>query len=79
MLASGAYLKRLAEEGGRDEGAVHIGYHALHALPVHVAIVDSIEVIGLPGVVEGEIYCVIEMPEYVNVIEPHLQVDAMTE
>ena len=38
-----------------------------------------LEEVGLPGVVEGEIYCIVEVAEHVYVVETELQVDRMGE
>jgi len=72
-LAAGADGYVLSEDYGVDVGAVDVGYHRVHMLPVHLVAAHGGEIMGLAGVVEREVYGIVDMSEHIDVVEAQLQ------
>lgn len=72
-------LHLLAEKYRTEVGAIDIGDDRVDLTPIHLTTTHGVELVGLAGVVEREIDGVVDMPEYVNVVESDLHIGVMAE
>ena len=79
FLASGEHLYLLPEKDRMQIGAVNVGDNGFHCAPLDSTLHDGIEEVSLPGVVEREIYGIVEMSEDVDVVEAQLRRHRMPE